>query len=180
MQYFVPLQSPNGPSRQGYASNESVAAHRTEGDVLRLRLVAQGERDFVLAEQGTLTPSAELGLRHDGGDAETGMGVELGAGLRYMVGSFTIEARARTLVAHQASGFEEWGASAAVGLTPSASGRGLSLSIAPTWGRTGSASEWLWSARDAGEFEGGAGSRPTGASKSRWATASRYRTTAGC
>ena len=127
----------------------------SQGDVTRLRLVAQGERDFVLAEQGRLTPSAELGLRHDGGDAETGMGVELGAGLRYMVGSFTIEARARTLVAHEASGYEEWGASAAVGLTPSASGRGLSLSIAPTWGRTGSASERLWSARDAGELEGG-------------------------
>ena len=127
----------------------------TEGDVTRLRLVAQGERDFVLAEQGTLTPSAELGLRHDGGDAETGMGVEFGAGLRYRAGSFTIEAEARTLVAHEASGYEEWGASAAVRLTPSASGRGLSLSIAPTWGHTGSASERLWSARDAGEFEGG-------------------------
>ena len=129
----------------------------SEGDVTRLRLVAQGERDFVLAEQGRLTPSAELGLRHDGGDAETGVGVELGAGLRYMVGSFTIEARARTLIAHEASGYEDWGASAAVGLTPGASGRGLSLSIAPTWGRTGSASERLWSARDAGELEGGGG-----------------------
>ena len=129
----------------------------TQGDVLRLRLVAQGERDFTIREQGTLTPSAELGLRHDGGDAETGMGVEFGAGLRYMVGSFTIEAQARTLVAHEASGYEEWGASAAVRLTPSASGRGLSLSIAPTWGRTGSASERLWSARDTGELEGGGG-----------------------
>ena len=141
----------------GTKSARSADMAGTQGDVLRLRLVAQGERDFVLAEQGTLTPSAELGLRHDGGDAETGMGVEFGAGLRYMVGSFTIEARARTLVAHQASGFEEWGASAAVRLTPGASGRGLSLSIAPTWGRTGSASEWLWSARDMGELEGGGG-----------------------
>ena len=35
--------------------------------------------------------------------------------------------------------------------------QGLSLSVAPTWGRTGSASERLWSARDAGEFEGGGG-----------------------
>ena len=139
----------------GTKSARSADMVGTQGDVLRLRLVAQGERDFVLAEQGTLTPSAELGLRHDGGDAETGMGVEFGAGLRYMVGSFTIEARARTLVAHEASGFEEWGASAAVRLTPGASGRGLSLSIAPTWARTGSASEWLWSARDAGELEGG-------------------------
>ena len=129
----------------------------SEGDVTRLRLVAQGERDFALAEQGTLTPSAELGLRHDGGDAETGMGVELGAGLRYILGDFSIEAQARTLVAHEASGYEEWGASSAVRLTPGASGRGLSMSIAPTWGRTGSASEQLWSARDAGEFEGGGG-----------------------
>ena len=141
----------------GTKSAHSADMKGTQGDVLRLRLVAQGERDFVLAEQGTLTPSAELGLRHDGGDAETGVGVEFGAGLRYMVGSFTIEARARTLVAHQASGYEEWGASAAVRLAPSASGRGLSVSIAPTWGRTGSASEWLWSARDMGELEGGGG-----------------------
>ena len=43
--------------------------------------------------------------------------------------------------------------------TPSASGRGLTLSIAPAWGRTGSATERLWSAHDAtalgadGEFE---------------------------
>ena len=141
----------------GTKSARSADMAGTQGDVLRLRLVAQGERDFVLAEQGTLTPSAELGLRHDGGDAETGMGVEFGAGLRYMVGSFTIEAQARTLIAHQASGFEEWGASAAVRLAPSASGRGLSVSIAPTWGRTGSASERLWSARDMGEFGGGGG-----------------------
>ena len=141
----------------GTKSARSADMKGSQGDVTRLRLVAQGERDFVLAEQGRLTPSAELGLRHDDGDAETGVGVEFGAGLRYMVGSFTIEARARTLVAHEASDYEEWGASAAVRLAHSASGRGLSLSIAPTWGRTGSASERLWSARDAGELEGGGG-----------------------
>ena len=141
----------------GTKSARSADMAGSEGDVTRLRLVAQGERHFVLAGQGRLTPSAELGLRHDDGDAETGVGVELGAGLRYMIGSFSIEARARTLVAHERSGYEEWGASAAVGVTPGASGRGLSLSIAPTWGRTGSASEWLWSARDVGEFEGGDG-----------------------
>ena len=44
-------------------------------------------------------------------------------------------------------------------MTPNASGRGLTLSIAPEWGRTGSATERLWSAHDAtalgadGEFE---------------------------
>ena len=135
-------------------SNDMV---KTQGDVTRLRLIARGERDFAIREQGRLTPSAELGLRHDGGDAETGVGVELGAGLRYMAGRFTIEAQARTLVAHEAEGYEEWGVSGAVRLAPGASGRGLSLSVAPTWGRTGSASEQLWSAQDTGELEGGGG-----------------------
>ena len=95
------------------------------------------------------TPSAEVGLRHDGGDAETGTGLEVGAGLRYTVGAVTIEAEARTLLAHEASGYKEWGMSGAIRVTPSPSGRGLTLSIAPVWGRTGSAAERLWSAHDA-------------------------------
>ena len=86
-------------------------------------------------------------MRHDGGDAETGTGVEVGAGLRYTVGAVTIEAQARTLLAHEASGYEEWGMSGAVRVTPGASGRGLTLSIAPAWGHTGSAAERLWSAQ---------------------------------
>ena len=90
-----------------------------------------------------------MGLRHDGGDAETGTGVEVGAGLRYTAGAVTIEAQARTLLAHEASGYEDWGASGAIRVTPSPAGRGLTLSIAPAWGRTGSAAEPLWSAHDA-------------------------------
>ena len=90
-----------------------------------------------------------MGLRHDGGDAETGAGVEVGAGVRYVAGPLTIEGQVRTLVAHEASGYKEWGMSGAIRVTPSASGRGLTLSIAPAWGQTGSATERLWSARDA-------------------------------
>ena len=121
----------------------------TEGGVTRLRLIVEGERSFEVASGATFTPSAQLGVRHDGGDAETGTGVEVGAGLRYTVGAVTIEAQARTLLAHEASGYEEWGMSGAVRVTPGASGRGLTLSIAPAWGQTGSAAERLWSARDA-------------------------------
>ena len=119
----------------------------TEGDVTRLRLIVEGERSFEVASGATFTPSAQLGVRHDGGDAETGTGVEVGAGLRYTVGAVTIEAQARALVAHEASDYEEWGMSGAVRVTPGASGRGLTLSIAPAWGRTGSAAERLWSAQ---------------------------------
>ena len=34
-------------------------------------------------ETRMLAPTLELGLRRDGGDAETGMGVDLGGALRY-------------------------------------------------------------------------------------------------
>ena len=133
----------------GTKSEDTSDMVATEGDVTRLRLIVEGERSFEVASGATFTPSAQLGVRHDGGDAETGTGVEVGAGLRYTVGAVTIEAQARTLLAHEASGYEEWGMSGAVRVTPDASGRGLTLSIAPAWGRTGSAAERLWSAHDA-------------------------------
>ena len=134
----------------------------TEGDVTRLRLVVEGERVFAAGDGATFTPSAEVGLRHDGGDAETGTGLETGAGLRYTRGALSVEARARVLVAHEDSGYEEWGLAGAVRVEPSAGGRGLSLRIAPEWGRTGSATERLWRARDARELEGGEAFDPAG------------------
>ena len=60
------------------ARSEDLIA--TEGDVTRVRLILQGERVFASESGATFTPSAEVGLRHDGGDAETGTGVEVGAG----------------------------------------------------------------------------------------------------
>ena len=132
----------------------------TEGDVTRLRITLEGERAFAVGEGATFTPSAEVGLRHDGGDAETGTGLEVGAGLRYTAGTLTVEGKVRTLIAHEETGYEEWGVSGAIHITPSPSGRGLMLRIAPEWGRTASAAERLWSARDASalgpdtEFEG--------------------------
>ena len=121
----------------GTQSADTTELAPTEGDVTRLRLILQGERSFEADNGATFTPSAEIGLRQDGGDAETGTGIEIGAGLRYTVGAVSIEAQARTLVAHEASGYEEWGASGAIRVTPSDSGRGLTLSIAPAWGQTG-------------------------------------------
>ena len=134
----------------------------TEGDVTRLRVTLAGERAFGVGDGATFTPSAEVGLRHDGGDAETGTGLEVGAGLSYVAGALTVEGQVRTLVAHAESGYEEWGMSGAIRITPSPSGRGLMLRIAPEWGRSASATQRLWSARDASalsadtEFEGDA------------------------
>ena len=121
------------------------------GDASRVRLALEGSRAFETGGGGALTPGLEFGVRHDGGDAETGTGVELGGRVSYTApgSGLSVEASVRTLVAHEDSGYEEWGASGSVRLDPGAFGWGLSFSVAPTWGTPSSGAERLWSARDA-------------------------------
>ena len=120
------------------ATPEMVAA---EADVTRLRLVVDASRSFETEAGGTLTPSIEAGIRRDGGDAEEGTGFEVGAGLRYQASGITIEGAVRTLIAHDDAAYEEWGASGSVRIDPGTSGRGLALTIAPTWGNAASEAE---------------------------------------
>ena len=54
----------------------------------------------------------------------------------------------RTLLAHTESGYEEWGASGAILVASSASGRGLTLRLAPAWGTASDRTEHQWSAHD--------------------------------
>ena len=115
-----------------------------QANVSRLRLVLEGSRAFALGEDGTLTPAVEVGLRQDGGDAETGTGLELGGRLSYTRPGVTVEGAVRALVAHEESGYEEWGASGAVRIDPGTSGRGLSFTLAPTWGAASSGIDQLW------------------------------------
>ena len=117
----------------------------TEGDVSRIRLMLQGGRTIESDSGSRFTPSGEVSLRHDGGDAETGTGVEVGAGVSYSVGALTIVGRGRALVVHEISNHREWGASGAIHLNPGTSGHGLSFSIASEWGRINSTSERFWS-----------------------------------
>ena len=57
----------------------SMAA--TEAEVTRLRLGLEGSWANLLQGGGELTPKFSLGARLDGGDAETGFGMELGGGV---------------------------------------------------------------------------------------------------
>ena len=119
-------------------------------DARRVRLVLDASRVVETAGGATLTPRFEAGIRRDGGDTGSGTGLEVGAGLRYARSAVTVEGRVRALALHEASGYEEWGASGSVRVEPSASGRGLSLTLAPAWGNASSAVERLWSLRDPG------------------------------
>ena len=95
-------------------TSEAVAGMESaEADAHRLRLVLEGSRGFAWAEGRSLTPTMEVGLRHDWGDAETGFGLELGGRVQYADPSLglTIEGTVRGLLAHEDSDYEEWGAS---------------------------------------------------------------------
>ena len=133
----------------------------TAGGTSRLRLALEGSRAFAVGTSRMLTPTLDLGLRHDGGDAETGAGVDLGGTLRYADAhlGLTAEASGRWLLAHEDAAYREWGASATVRVDPGTSGRGLSLSLQPSWGATATGgADRLWSLQDArGLASGGYG-----------------------
>ena len=110
----------------------------TTADVWRLRAGVEGTRPVTLNDAGaTLTPSFEVGARLDGGDAETGVGADVGGGLALAdpTRGLHLALKARALLVHEAQGFREWGASAAVGWDPQpATEQGLALALTQAWG----------------------------------------------
>ena len=116
-----------------------------EVDVRRLRLGLEGEHARRLVDGSTLTPSLELGLRHDDGDGEVGRGVELGGGLTWSdpARGLTAGIHGRTLLAHHGD-LEEWGVGGQVTFGPGVDGHGLSFSLEPSWGEAQSGLARLW------------------------------------
>ena len=109
----------------------------SESDVSRLRVGLEGSWGLALAGGASVTPKLEAGARHDGGDAETGFGVELGGGLAWRDPKLglTLDLSGRTLVAHDDGGLEDRGVSAKLSFDPEpASGRGLSFGLGQDWG----------------------------------------------
>ena len=114
----------------------SLAA--SEADVTRLRLGLEGSwRGLATAGDGRFEPGFELGVRHDGGDAETGFGADIGAQLAWTDPSLGVKAElaARGLLTHEADGFRERGFAGALAWDPDPSTeRGPSLTLSQTLG----------------------------------------------
>ncbi|MCY4120652.1 MAG: hypothetical protein OXG72_06995, partial [Acidobacteria bacterium] len=91
----------------------------------RLRLAIEAGYVHKLASGAVLRPTVDLGARLDSGDADSGAGVDLSGGVRYESpsGRLTLEGRGRVLLAHAATGFQEWAAGGLVRLAPEAGGR---------------------------------------------------------
>ena len=114
------------------ASDRTRALAASASDVTRLRLGVAGGWTFDLEDGGSLTPGLEAGVRHDGGDAETGAGLELGGGIRWTDPGLglSLDLGGRTLLAHGTADLEDRGFSGGVTFDPDpASGRGPSFSL---------------------------------------------------
>ena len=126
------------------------------GHTSRLRVMLEGSGSMPLGNGGMLKPTLEAGLRYDDGDAETGAGLEIGGGLGYAIGQFAVEVKARALIAHEDTEYEEWGFSGSIAYTPSEDGRGLSMRLGSAWGAAQSGVQSLWSSQHASGLARGA------------------------
>ena len=133
----------------------------TTVDVNRLRVSLEGAYGRVLSGGAVLSPFVELGLRSDGGDGATGLGVEVGGGLRFATSSsgFTMEGRGRTLLAHGGD-VEEWGVSGSIGYAPGSGGRGMSVEVGTSAGTAAGGLNRIWSDRMVSRAYGMGGLEP--------------------
>ena len=120
----------------------------TAAAVTRFRTGLEGARGYTLAGRLSLRPSVEVGLRHDGGDAETGAGMDVGGGLVVSDTStgLAVDLRVRMLVVHQAEGFRERGMALSLSYNPTPSTPlGFTARVAPSWGgEATSGAEAMW------------------------------------
>ena len=118
----------------------------------RLRAALEGSRALAIAKDSSLVPSLEFGVRRDGGDGETGVGGELAGGISLASSAgLTVEARGRGLLFHQGDS-REWGVGGSVRFDPGGDGRGLSMSVIPSWGNGSSGVQGLWDGETAADF----------------------------
>ena len=114
-------------------------------DARRVRLALQARRPHTLPSGANLTLEVEGGMRYDGGDGETGSGVEFGSALRYTDAArgLTLGLHTRALLYHSGD-YDDFGIGGDVQLNAGADGQGLSLSLAPAYGNTAGGAEEVW------------------------------------
>ena len=130
-------------------------------DAMRIRLGLEGSYTASLGSSVALEPFAEAGAVRDGGDGETGNGLEVAGGLRLGGARVHVEARGRVMAIHTAENYKEHGFSVAAGVNAAEGGSGLSMSLAPRWGARTDGAGTLWRDRDLREVaEGRSKARP--------------------
>ena len=120
------------------ASSESGRLKASVAKVWLARMGIEAAKSYQIGENGVVvTPSAQISLRFEGGDAETGHGAEAQIGLNIADRDrgLSLDAEVRGLAVHKAEGFREWNARAALAWDPQpSSAEGISMSLEHAWG----------------------------------------------
>ena len=132
----------------------------TDAVVTRYRAVLEASRGYRFERGLSLKPSLEVGLRRDGGDAETGAGVDLGGGLIVSdaLTGLSADVRVRMLLVHQDQGFRDRGVSISFSYDPAPlTPLGFLAKLTPSWGgQAESGAQALWGQETmAGMADGG-------------------------
>ena len=110
--------------------------------VTRLRLGLEGSwplalGDDALGKGATVTPRLAIGVRHDGGDAETGFGADIGGGVTLAAPAqgLTVSLEGRGVLTHEAAGLRDRGIAGSLAWSPPPSnGRGPKLTLTQSIG----------------------------------------------
>ena len=126
----------------GVSSEQSQQLAGVQGEVSRLRLGLEAQRPFSMPQSdAVLTPSLALAMRQDGGDAETGFGLDLAASLVWTdpVKGMEVEVAGRSLLSHGDQSFHDQGIAASFSWDPNpSSSLGPSLSLSQSMGASAS------------------------------------------
>ncbi len=111
--------------------------------VRRIRFGLEASYEIPM-ERGVLSPFGHLSARYDGGDGETGSGVEIAGGLHYRYDRLSFEMGGRAFRMGGGS-HRQYGWGMGLELKPREFGEGISFSLSPKWGesrRTSLQSMW--------------------------------------
>ena len=140
---------------KGEVSGTRLTADAADGlpamtaDVHRLRLALEAGRVTVRDSGAQLAKFLSLGVRHDGGDGETGFGAEFDGGMSWSnpASGVSLSIIGHTLLAHEED-LEEWGLGGLIRYAPTpGAGRGLQLQAEPVYGRPETDSGQIWEHR---------------------------------
>ena len=163
------------------SSDKTRGLAASDSDVTRLRLGLEGSYRMALAGGGSsgtgsgasLVPKVEIGARHDGGDAETGFGIELGGGIAWFDPTLglSLDVSGRTLLVHENDDLEDRGISAQLAFDPDpATERGPSFALRQEFGGRAQGGLDALFATDSLEDRTGSGSKAI----SRWTAEVAY------
>ena len=120
-------------------TDDSAEMAGMETDTHRFRMGLEWSWQLPETNGVRFTPELELGVRYDGGDTDTGLGIELGGGVSWEapLKGLTLDLRGRRLLEHEDSERDEWGISGSLRfkLRPGSS-HGPSLSLSQEYGNT--------------------------------------------